>query len=347
MQDPADSQLHSQVSAGDLYTNESVPSSTLVFGREQLQNALTQQSAMLSFMRKSPSMCLKFLNSNARDGHANTHGVVNKKGPKSSTSVNGISYPVSHNHHNYNPLTKPNEQSRGKSNSIDSSPPSTIAPFQNNINCPHFLLLTFHPSGTLKVHRIRLEGVHRDQGAAAMGRALVDGAAGVVGMGTGSNAYRKDDKGEEIELVAKYGDALEWQVLRCSDWRDVKSMHNTLPSTIKSNGINLSNSEALSRKWLSQAEIATHTTSRTSLPLPLFLTQQFTLQTFGGAEAIDDIKQGKVPKGEKVEIREVECVNGCSEGGDGTAVVEAGKVVGLDDISGKFESMVIDNDYNS
>jgi len=177
---------------------------------------------------------------------------------------------------------------------------------------------------------IRCDPVSKDDtpksAVASMGRALVDGAVGVVG-GTGYKDGRKDYKGEEIELSVKYDDVAEWKVFRGSDWEEVKIGYET-PSNTKSNGTNLSKSEALSRQWLSQAEISTHTTSPMSLPQPLFLTHQFTLQTFKGAESIEAIKEGRVPEAEKVEVRkEVECVN------------EPGKVLGGEDISGKFEDV--------
>ncbi|CAG8494213.1 3073_t:CDS:10 [Paraglomus brasilianum] len=339
VQDPTDLPAPPVPFANELYTLgsiDSTPSSTIVYGSNHSNLWMQHQNVTtLPFMKRSPSMCLKFLNSNARDGHANIG--VKKKSSKSPTPANGI--PNAQSRGRTNPSTQTPSLSSSPSSKVpylstDSSSSSTKAAPLANIN--HQQLLTFHPSGILTLHRIRMEGVvircdpvSKDDtpksAVASMGRALVDGAVGVVG-GTGYKDGRKDYKGEEIELSVKYDDVAEWKVFRGSDWEEVKIGYET-PSNTKSNGTTLSKSEALSRQWLSQAEISTHTTSPMSLPQPLFLTHQFTLQTFKGAKSNEAIKEGRVPDGEKVEVRkEVECVN------------EPGKVLGGEDISANITS---------
>ncbi|KAG9285896.1 hypothetical protein G9A89_013321 [Geosiphon pyriformis] len=248
-------------------------------------------------------------------------------------------------------------------------------------------ILSFHPAGILTLHRLRMEAVllggeqgiqGKDDGTtmmgisgvpltgsaaavANMGRVIVGGAAGVVGMGMGIGmgaAGRKDSTrpGEPmLDLVVKYEDIVEWNLLRQPNWSQVKNVLET--SQLVMDGENATKRET-GKKWLAHAEIATHTISRTSLPPPLWLSQQFSFQTYLPGH-LDAIQKGQVPSAKKLEIKR-EVVVEEEDGGGGfvgengwvkngnknngkvatAIVVEDGRVVGrvLEDISANISS---------
>ncbi|CAG8538811.1 9884_t:CDS:10 [Diversispora eburnea] len=178
---------------------------------------------------------------------------------------------------------------------------------------------SFHPAGILTLHRIWIEGVvigeqsSRQEetnnlisiagtplaGSAAavanVGRVLVGGAAGMVGGITGSV---KKEVGS-LDMVTNYEDVAEWQLIRGNSWNEVK----TVIESPKENGDkeNLIKRDG-NHNWLANAEIETHTSSKNSLPPPLWATPQFTLQTFMTGYK-DALINGTVPRSKKIEIR--------------------------------------------
>ncbi|CAG8503864.1 10839_t:CDS:10 [Ambispora gerdemannii] len=244
-------------------------------------------------------------------------------------------------------------------------------------------ILSLHPTGILTLHRVWMEGILiRDNGSqskeegsnnmigmtgvpltgsaaavANMGRVLVGGAAGVVGMGMEfAGVGRKDAvrPGEPtLGLLVKYEDVVEWNLFRGQNWSEVK---NAIESPNPSKDQEITVKKDNSKKWLAHAEIATHTTSRTSLPPPLWLSHQFSFQTYGTGYQ-ESMKKGEVPQAKKLEIKRgviVEEDGGCSFVGENgcvtngnrsnrkvaTVVVEDGRVVGrgLEDISANISN---------
>ncbi|RHZ52086.1 hypothetical protein Glove_465g41 [Diversispora epigaea] len=178
---------------------------------------------------------------------------------------------------------------------------------------------SFHPTGILTLHRIWIEGVvigeqsSRQEetnnlisiagtplaGSAAavanVGRVLVGSAAGMVGGITGSV---KKEVGS-LDMVTNYEDVAEWQLIRGNSWNEVK----TVIESPKENGDkeNLVKRDG-NHNWLANAEIETHTSSKNSLPPPLWATPQFTFQTFMTGYK-DALINGTVPRSKKIEIR--------------------------------------------
>ncbi|RIA88639.1 hypothetical protein C1645_826048 [Glomus cerebriforme] len=185
-------------------------------------------------------------------------------------------------------------------------------------------LLSFHPAGILTLHRIWIEGIvvgEQDSfsrqggnqesnnlitmagtplaGSAAavanVGRALVGGATTVVGGITG--VARKE--AGSLDMITNYDDVAEWQLIRSNHWAEVKNVFE--PPKQFTEGDILAKRDG-NNKWLANAEIATHTSSRTSLPPSLWSSPQFTFQTFLPGHT-ETIRKGEVPCSKKIEVR--------------------------------------------
>ncbi|CAG8450463.1 5355_t:CDS:10 [Acaulospora colombiana] len=287
-------------------------------------------------LRKSPGICVKFLPSlpnTSKSGLNSGNGLltpdlyakrqakrrsspsINIEGAGSTGSSNlGLAVRRRTRSWSQNSIAGVNNPSR--SDYLDVEQDSKT----DDIGCQD--ILSFHPSGILTLHRVWMEGVVVGEqtsrqgkeeinnknlismagtplaGSAAavanVGRVIVGGAAGVVGGITG--AVKKE--AGSLDMVINYEDVAEWQVMRNASCDEVKTV---IESQKFSDGETLVNRDS-SNKWLANAEIETHTSSKTSLPPPLWVTPQFTFQTFlpGYKNAL--IK-GETPRSKKIEIR--------------------------------------------
>ncbi|CAG8590641.1 9045_t:CDS:10, partial [Ambispora leptoticha] len=320
-------------------------------------------------LRKPPGICLKFLPSLSVDPKSGANFIGNLQINSQRNAKRRSSPATSNSMTPNNPLSGHSarrERRRTKSWTQNSNPATALSysNFEEEDedgkfdNIGYQDILSFHPTGILTLHRVWMEGVliggdnesfGKEEGitgsaaaVANMGRVLVGGAAGVVGMGMEfAGVGRKDAvrPGEPtLGLLVEYEDLLEWNLFRGQNWAEVKS-----PNLSKDQEITVKKDN--SKKWLAHAEIATHTTSRTSLPPPLWLSHQFSFHTYiiGSKESTE---KGIVPETKKLEIKrkiiieeDDECKNGWVKNGKVATFVEDGRIVrGLEDISEHISS---------
>ncbi|GES84686.1 autophagy-related protein 18f-like isoform X1 [Rhizophagus clarus] len=290
--------------------------------------------------RKPPGICIKFLPSlsnNSKTGlAAGNDGLLfanlnakrqNKR--RSSPSVN---------HEGNTSANSGNKSGRRRTQSWSQNSLSTLNTNRQYLEVENLEskqedigyqdMLSFHPTGILTLHRVWMEGIvvgEQDSsrqggnqesnnlitmagtplagtplaGSAAavanVGRALVGGASTVVGGITG--VTRKE--AGSLDMITNYDDVAEWQLVRSNNWAEVKNVFETPKLHTESDMLVKKDSN---NKWLANAEIATHTSSRTSLPPSLWANPQFTFQTFLPGHK-ETIRKGEIPRSKKIEIR--------------------------------------------
>ncbi|CAG8483800.1 2525_t:CDS:2 [Racocetra fulgida] len=303
------------------------------------------------YMRKSPGICIKFLPSmpngskselNANNGLliANLHA---KRQAKRRSSPNVVMEGIKSNGTSTGRKSRRRTQSWSQ-NSINNSSHSNYLGVETRDNKLDDIgyqdLLSFHPAGILTLHRVWMEKTVVEEtssqgtkdeinntnlitlagtqlsGSAAtvanVGRALVGGAAGVVSIGMGIAGSVKKELGT-LDMVTNYEDIAEWQLIRNSSWAEVKNVIEA-PKKCTESEISIKRD---GKNWLANAEIATHTDSKMSLPPPLWATPQFSFQVFLPGYK-DAIKKGEVPRSKKIEVRRdiVESVELVNEAND-------------------------------
>ncbi|CAI2179889.1 2623_t:CDS:2 [Funneliformis geosporum] len=286
-------------------------------------------------MRKPPGMCIKFLPSlsdNSKTGLADNHNgllFANLKAKRQAkrTSIN-YDGNTSANSHNKNGRRRTRSWSQNYMPAVNNSgrqylEVEDLESKQEDIGYQD--VLSFHPAGVLTLHRIWMEGVVVGEqnassrqgdsqelnnlitmagtplaGSAAavanVGRVLVGGATTVVGMGRGITGVTRKEAGS-LDMITNYEDVAEWQLLRGNNWAEVKNVFEAprqSDTSAKRDGNN--------NKWLANAEISTHTSSKSSLPPPLWASPQFTFQTFLTGH-LETIRKGEIPRSKKIEIR--------------------------------------------
>ncbi|RIB09119.1 hypothetical protein C2G38_2109403 [Gigaspora rosea] len=303
--------------------------------------------------RKPPGICVKFLPSmynsskselNANNGllAADLHA---KRQAKRRSSPNVVTEGVTSNGTSTGRSGRRRTQSWSQ-NSINNSHSNYLGveTRDNKLDDIGYQdLLSFHPAGILTLHRLWMEKAVAEEtssqgtkdeinnnnlitlagtqlsgisGSAAtvanVGRALVGGAAGVVGIGMGIAGAVKKELGT-LDMMTNYEDIAEWQLIRNSSWAEVKNVIEAPKKCAESE----SSAKRDGKKWLANAEIATHTSSKLSLPPPLWATPQFSFQVFLPGYK-DAINKGKVPRSKKIEIRRdiVESVELVNEAND-------------------------------
>ncbi|CAG8637341.1 6785_t:CDS:2 [Funneliformis caledonium] len=283
-------------------------------------------------MRKPPGMCIKFLPSLSDNSKtANHDGLLfanlkaKRQAKRTSINYDGKASANSHNKsgrrrtrswsQNYMPAANNSGRQYLEVEDLESK--------QEDIGYQD--VLSFHPAGVLTLHRIWMEGVVVGEqnsssrqgdsqesnnlitmagtplaGSAAavanVGRVLVGGATTVVGMGRGITGVTRKEAGT-LDMITNYEDVAEWQILRGNNWAEVK---NVLEAPRHSD--TLAKRDGNNNKWLANAEISTHTSSRSSLPPPLWASPQFTFQTFLTGH-LETIRKGEIPRSRKIEVR--------------------------------------------
>ncbi|CAG8542159.1 26_t:CDS:10 [Dentiscutata heterogama] len=280
------------------------------------------------YLRKPPGMCVKFLPSmynNSKSGlNANLHA---KRQAKRRSSPNVVTEGVTSNGTSTGRSGRRRTQSWSQ-NSINNSHSNYLGveTRDNKLDDIGYQdLLSFNPAGILTLHRLWMEKTVVEEtpsqgakdeinnnnlitlagtqlsGSAAtvanVGRALVGGAAGVVGIGMGIAGAVKKELGT-LDMVSNYEDIAEWQLIRNNSWAEVKNIIEAPKKCAESE----SSAKRDGKKWLANAEIATHTSSKFSLPPPLWATPQFSFQVFLPGYK-DAINKGEVPRSKKIEIR--------------------------------------------
>lgn len=287
--------------------------------------------------RKPPGICIKFLPSlsnNSKTGlTAGNNGLLfadlNAKRQTKRSSSPSINYEgnISANSSNKGGRRRTqswsqNSLSSVKNNSRQYLEVEDLDSKQEDIGCQD--ILSFHPTGILTLHRVWMEGIVVGEqesssrqggnqelnnlitmagtplaGSAAavanVGRALVGGATTVVGGITG--VTRKE--AGSLDMITNCDDVAEWQLVRSNNWAEVKNVFE-IPKLLTEGDIIVKRDS--NNKWLANAEIATHTSSRTSLPPSLWVNPQFTFQTFLPGHK-ETIRKGEMPRSKKIEIR--------------------------------------------
>ncbi|CAG8687807.1 1977_t:CDS:2, partial [Dentiscutata heterogama] len=283
------------------------------------------------YPKKPPGICVKFLPSVSNCSISNSNNVLlvanlhAKRQIKRRPPLNLVPEGVSNNG------KTGRRRSHSWSQNYTSSNTSNCLEFETN-NSKNDIgyqdLWSFHPAGILTLHRVWIEGVASDQtsnqgtkdepnnsnvitiggtplvgnvaAVANVGRALVGSAAGVVGMGMEIAAGAVLKKTSTLDMITSYEDVAEWQLIRDATWAEVK---NVIEAPKQCNTENeIAKRESDKKKWLANAEIVTYTSSKVSLPPPLWATPQFTFQTFLPGYK-DAINKGEVPRSKKIEIR--------------------------------------------
>ncbi|CAG8577452.1 6162_t:CDS:2, partial [Scutellospora calospora] len=295
-----------------------------------------QSHPAFHYLRRSQGICVKFLPSmsnnskselNANNGLlvANLHA---KRQAKRRSSPNVVTEGITSNGTSMGRTSRRRTQSWSQNtiNNFSHSDYLGVETRDNKLDDIGYQdLLSFHPSGILTLHRLWMEKAVVEEtsgqgtkdetnnnnlitlagtqlsGSAAtvanVGRALVGGAAGVVGIGMGiAGAVKKELT--NLDMVTNYEDIAEWQLIRNSSWTEVKNIIEA-PKKCTESEISIKRD---GKKWLANAEIATHTNSKISLPPPLWATPQFSFQTFLPGYK-DAINKGEVPRSKKIEIR--------------------------------------------
>ncbi|PKY47972.1 hypothetical protein RhiirA4_404025 [Rhizophagus irregularis] len=286
--------------------------------------------------RKPPGICIKFLPSlsnNSKTGlTAGNNGILfadlNAKRQTKRSSSPSINYEgnTSANSSNKNGRRRTQSWSQNSLSSVKNTSRQylEVEDFSKQEDIGYQDILSFHPTGILTLHRVWMEGIvvgEQDSssrqggnqelnnlitmagtplaGSAAavanVGRALVGGATTVVGGITG--VTRKE--AGSLDMVTNYDDVAEWQLVRSNNWAEVKNVFET-PKLLTEGDIIVKRDS--NNKWLANAEIATHTSSRTSLPPSLWANPQFTFQTFLPGHK-ETIRKGEIPRSKKIEIR--------------------------------------------
>jgi hypothetical protein len=288
-------------------------------------------------MRKPPGICIKLLPSlsnNSKTGLAsNNNGLLfanlNAKRQAKRRSSPSINYDgnASANSTNKSGRRRTQSWSQNSLSGVSNSgrqylEVENLESKQEDIGYQD--LLSFHPAGILTLHRVWMEGVvvgehdnFSNQGSnqessnlitmagtplagsaaavANVGRVLVGGATTVVGGITG---IAKKEAGS-LDMITNYDDVAEWQLVRGNNWAEVKKTFEAPKQSIVGD---VSVRKDSNNKWLANAEIITHTSSRISLPPPLWTSPQFTFQTFIPGHK-ETIREGEVPRSKKIEAR--------------------------------------------
>ncbi|CAG8705851.1 10823_t:CDS:2, partial [Acaulospora morrowiae] len=289
----------------------------------------------MNCLRRSPGICLKFLPSwsnvsksglNPSNGLLVPNLYARKQAKRRSSPINGEgTNSTGSSNSGMNSRRRNRSWSQNSISGVNNSSRTDCLDVEQDFKQDDIGwqdMWSFHPSGILTLHRIWMEcvvvgeqasrqgkedssnknlitvaGTPLSGSAAAVanvGRVLVGGAAGVVGGITG--AVRKE--AGSLDMMTTCEDIAEWQVMRGASWDEVKNVIELHKSSDGETSVNRDGSN----RWLANAEIATHTNSKTSLPPPLWATPQFTFQTFLPGYK-DSLIKGETPRSKKIEVR--------------------------------------------